>query len=215
MPQIIETTVYELHELSDAAKDKARAWFREGVGSDSDWYDSVYDDFEEVCRILGIELKTYPVRLMGGGTRQKSCLWFSGFSSQGDGACFEGSYRYENGAARRIREHAPQDTELHRIADHLFTIQQDNFFQLRAAISHRCRYYHAWSMDISVERDSPVYQDMTDGAEDAVTEGLRNLAHWLYRQLEGAWDHMMTDEYADEGIAANAYTFTASGRRFG
>ena len=30
MPEIIETTVYRLDELSDAAKDKARAWYREG-----------------------------------------------------------------------------------------------------------------------------------------------------------------------------------------
>ncbi|MBN8995379.1 MAG: antitoxin of toxin-antitoxin stability system [Rhizobiales bacterium] len=214
MAHIVETTVYELHELSDAAKDKARDWFREGVG-DWDWHDFIFEDFEEICRILGIELRTHSVRLMGGGTRQKSCIWFTGFSSQGDGACFEGSYRYESKSPRRIREHAPQDAELHRIADCLFEIQRDNFFQLHAGISHRGRYCHAYSMEISVERDSPFYQDMTAKAEDAVIEALRDLAHWLYRQLEREWDYMMSDEYADEGIAANGYTFTESGRRFG
>ncbi|MBN9011292.1 MAG: hypothetical protein J0H63_14695, partial [Rhizobiales bacterium] len=167
MAHIVETTVYELHELSDAAKDKARDWFREGVG-DWDWHDFIFEDFEEICRILGIELRTHSVRLMGGGTRQKSCIWFTGFSSQGDGACFEGSYRYESKSPRRIREHAPQDAELHRIADCLFEIQRDNFFQLHAGISHRGRYCHAYSMEISVERDSPFYQDMTAKAEDAV-----------------------------------------------
>ena len=45
MPEIIETTVYRLDELSDAAKEKARAWYREG-GFDYDWFESVYDDFE-------------------------------------------------------------------------------------------------------------------------------------------------------------------------
>ena len=214
MPQIIETTVYEFHELADAAKEKARAWFREGVG-DWDWHDSVYDDFEEICRILGTELKTRTVRLMGGGTRQKPCIWFTGFYSQGDGACFEGIYTYEKGAARQIREYAPKDVELHRIADRLFEIQRDNFFQLRADATHRGRYCHAYCMDISVERDSPAYQDMTAGAEDAVTDALRDLAGWLYRQLENEWDTMMSDEYADEGIAANGYTFTETGCRFG
>jgi len=214
MAQIIETTVYELHELSDAAKEKARAWFREAAGG-WDWHDSVYDDFEQICRILGIELKTRTVRLMGGGTRQTPCIWFTGFYSQGDGACFEGIYTYEKGAARHIREYAPQDEELHRIAARLFDVQRDNFFQLRADATHRGRYYHAYSMDIAVERDSPACQDMTAGAEDAVTECLRDLANWLYRQLEREWDTMMSDEYADEGIAANAYTFTESGRRFG
>jgi len=214
MPRIVETTVYEFHELTDAAKENARAWFRESAG-DWDGYEFILDDFEEVCRILGVELATRPVRLMGGGTRQKPCIYFSGFCSQGDGACFEGSYAYRNRAARRIREHAPQDEELHRIADSLQEIQRANFFQLRAAIRHRGRYCHAFSMEISVTRESQGGQEITDGAEDALAACLRDLAHWLYRQLEREWDYMMSDAYADEGIAANAYTFTEGGRRFG
>jgi hypothetical protein len=70
-------------------------------------------------------------------------------------------------------------------------------------------------MEISVERDSPVYQDMTDNAEDIVIDCLRDLANWLYRRLEREWDYMMSDDYADEGIEANGYTFMACGRRFG
>lgn len=212
MPHIIETTVYEFPELSDDAKEKARAWFRDGVG---DWYDFIYDDFEQICRILGVELKTRPVKLMGGGTRQQPCIYFSGFWSQGDGACFEARYAYAKGAARRIREHAPKDESLHRIADRLYGVQHANIFQLRADTRHRGHYYHAYCMEVSVERDSPNWQAMTDGAEEAVTECLRDLAGWLYRQLEREWDYMMSDDYADEGIAANEYTFTEGGRRFG
>ncbi|MFT5429332.1 MAG: hypothetical protein ACI9OJ_000001, partial [Myxococcota bacterium] len=82
MPEIIETTVYRLDELSDEAKDKARAWYRQ-VGLDHDWFEFVYDDFERICAILGVDLKTVPVRLYGGGTGQKPCIWFSGFWSHG------------------------------------------------------------------------------------------------------------------------------------
>ena len=57
MPEVIETTVYRLGELSDAAKDKARAWYREG-GFDNDWYDAVYEDFQRIAEILGLNLKT-------------------------------------------------------------------------------------------------------------------------------------------------------------
>ena len=214
MPKIIKTTVYQFHELADDAKEKARAWFREGVG-DWDWYDFILEDFEEICCILGVELRTRPVRLMGGGTRRKPCIYFSGFSSQGDGACFEATYTYEKGAAGRIREHAPQDEDLHRIADRLQEVQRANFFQLRADTKHRGHYYHAYCMEVSVARYSPHWQDMTGGAEDTVTESLRDLADWLYRRLEREWDYLMSDEYADDGIAANEYTFTESGRRFG
>ena len=67
MPEVIETTVYRLDELSEAAKERARAWYREG-GFDYDWYDAVYEDFQSIAEIFGIRFRTRTVRLMGGGT---------------------------------------------------------------------------------------------------------------------------------------------------
>ncbi|BAI99156.1 hypothetical protein Sj15T_31510 [Sphingobium sp. TA15] len=214
MPEIVETTVYRLDELSDAAKERARAWYRE-AGIDHDWFEFVFDDFERICAILGVELRTVPVRLYGGGTRQQPCIYFSGFWNQGDGACFEGRYHHARGAARRIRDHAPDDADLHRIADALQAVQRRNFYQLRVSITHRDRYYHEYCMAIAVERDSPTWQDMTADAEDLVIEPLRDLARWLYRQLEREYNYLTSDEVIDEAILANGYTFTGSGRRFG
>ncbi|MGM5030053.1 antitoxin of toxin-antitoxin stability system [Tardiphaga sp. 862_B3_N4_1] len=214
MPEIIETTLYRLDELSDDAKDKARAWYREGA-FDYDWFEFVYDDFERVSEILGLRLKTRAVRLYGGGVRHKPCIWFQGFWSQGDGACFETFYSYRKEAPRRIREHAPQDTELYRIADALQAIQQRNFYQLHAEASHSGHYYHEYCMSISAERDSATWQDMTADAEDTVLEAMRDLARWLYRQLEIEYEHQTSDAVVDESIEAMDYTFTASGRRFG
>ncbi|KYO54158.1 antitoxin of toxin-antitoxin stability system [Tistrella mobilis] len=214
MPEIIETTVYRLDELSDAAKQKARAWYREG-NFDYDWFESVYDDFERICAIIGVRLDTHSVRLYGGGARQKPAIWFSGFWSQGDGACFEGRYSHAKGALHRIRDYAPQDDELHRIADALQAIQQRNFYQLHAVVTHRGRYCHEYSMIASVERDSPSEQVMSADAEEAVTEALRGLARWLYRQLEREYEYLTSDEAVDEAIAANDYTFTEAGVRFG
>lgn len=214
MPEIIETTVYRLSELSDTAKDKARAWYRE-ASSDDDWHEFVFEDFEAICAILGIRLKTRPVRLYGGGTRQKPCIWFRGFWSQGDGACFEAFYSYEKDALRKIRSHAPQDEELHHIANTLQAIQRRNFYQLHAEATHRGHYYHEYCMSISAERDSATWQDMTADAEDTVLEAMRDLARWLYRQLELEYEHQTSDAVVDDTITANEYTFTASGRRFG
>lgn len=214
MPEVIETTVYRLDELSEAAKEKARTWYREG-GFDYDWYDAVYEDFQSIAEILGIRFRTRTVRLMGGGTRQDPCIWFRGFWSQGDGACYEGVWRYASGSAARLRAYAPQDAMMHSIADRLQAIQRRNFFQLRAEITHHGHYSHEYSMRISVERDSPVGQDMTPDAEDIVTEALRDLARWLYRQLEREYDYLTSDEAVDETLRANEYTFTEAGRRFG
>ncbi|MEZ5768602.1 MAG: antitoxin of toxin-antitoxin stability system [Paracoccaceae bacterium] len=214
MSEVIEITVYRLDELSDAARDKARVWYCEG-GFGDDWYDAVYEDFQRVAEILGLNLKTRTVRLMGGGTRQDPCIWFRGFWSEGDGACFETFYAYRKGALRLIREYAPKDIELHCIADALQAIQRRNFCQLRAEATHRGHYCHEYCMGISVERDSPSWQDMTADAEEGVIEALRDLARWLYRQLEREYDYLSSDEVVDEAIIANGYTFTEAGQRFG
>ena len=44
---------------------------------------------------------------------------------------------------------------------------------------------------------------------------LRDLARWLYQQLEAEYDHLTSDESIEEGIIVNEYTFTEAGRRFG
>jgi len=214
MPRIVETLVYRLDELDAQAQDKARAWYRE-IGFDHDWYDAVYDDFQQIADILGLRFKTTPVRLYGGGTRQAPCIWFRGFWSQGDGAAFEAWYSYAPRAAQRIRAHAPQDVELHRITEALQQVQRRNFYQLRAETSLRGHYSHARSMVIDVTRDSPTGQEMTDDAEEAVADALRDLADWLYRQLQREYDYLTSDAAIDEVICANEYSFTVDGRRFG
>lgn len=70
-------------------------------------------------------------------------------------------------------------------------------------------------MDIAVERGSPVVQDMTADAEEDVSEALRDLARWLYRRLEGEYEHLTLDEAIDEMLRLNEYSFTADGVRFG
>ena len=214
MPRIIETTVYTIDELSGAAKENARIWYRD-QGLHDEWYDFVYEDFETICRIIGITLATTPVRLYGGGTRDKPQVWFRGFASQGDGASFAGRYCHARGAAKSIRAHAPKDEELHRIADELQAVQRKNFFQIHASIRQQGRYCHEYSMAIEVERDSPTWQPMTDGAERAVIEALRDLARWLYRQLRSEYEHQTSDEAVDEIVSVNEWTFTADGSRFG
>jgi hypothetical protein len=214
MPQVVATTVYRLDELSDAAREAARAWYRQ-ADLDADWYEAVYEDFERVCGLLGVDLRTRPVRLMGGGTRDDPCIWFTGFWSQGDGACFEGGYAYRKGAARRIRSYAPKDADLQEIADTLQAVQRRNLYQLQARIRHRGRYTHEYAMDILVERDSATGQDMTPDGETAVIEALRDLARWLYRRLETEHAYLTSDEQVDQGIEASEFTFTEDGERFG
>ena len=215
MSSIITTTVYTLDELScPSAREKARDWYRVHH-SDSNWYENVYEDFRAVCGIFGIDLRQRVFRLSNGRFMEEACIWFSGFCSQGDGACFEGRWHWQPATARRLREYATQDHELHRIADALQAVQKRNFWQLQAEIHHRGRYCHPYSMDITVTRNSPTGQAMTADAEAAVSEALRDLAFWLYRQLENEYDRLTSDAAVDEALLINEYTFTEAGLRAG
>ena len=83
MPRIVKTSVFTIDELSDAAKENARIWYRD-QGLHDDWYDFVYEDFETICRIHRHDaLKTSPVRLYGGGTRDKPQILLDRFLESG------------------------------------------------------------------------------------------------------------------------------------
>lgn len=201
MARVIETTVYSFNELSDSAKDVARDWYRRD--SEFDAHDVIYDA-NEIAAILGIEISQ----------RRESralAIYWTGFSSQGDGACFEGRYQYRKGAAKAIREHAPKDTELHRIADELQTLQSRYFYKLEAATTHRGFYYHSGCMVVSVADNRTQRGESDSFAEDTLSQLMRDFADWIYRQLERDYDWHMSDDVVDESIVANAYEFSESG----
>lgn len=101
MPKIIQTTVYTLDELEPRAKERARDWYRECI-SGEDWWDALYEDFEALCEIIGLELKP-------------NSLEFD--LNRGGGVGFQGTYTYKPNAVESIRAYSPGDRELLRIVD--------------------------------------------------------------------------------------------------
>ncbi len=77
MPRIKETTVFSYDELNDKAKERARDWMRDGNSEDNFWSEYVIDDACKVAEILGIELQTRSVKLMGGTTKQEPVIWWA------------------------------------------------------------------------------------------------------------------------------------------
>jgi hypothetical protein len=76
----IEKTIYEFDELSDKAKAKALDHCREWQ-TEHDWWDCQYENFIEKITEHGYSVDPKKIH-------------FSGFWSQGDGACFEGTFRF-------------------------------------------------------------------------------------------------------------------------
>ena len=204
----IEQVVYRYNELSEEAKEKARDWYRSACEFD---YEYVYDDFEQICEHLGIELDSKR-------GRTGPAIYFTGFWSQGDGACFEGRWRYKEGSVEAIKAWAPQDQELARIAQTLAHLQAQYDNQLVARVSHSDRYCHEYSVTIDVDlADWPVDEDGDElevdlqEVEEAVSEALRDLMRWLYRKLEEDYEYRNSEEVVDEALEDLGYEFLEDG----
>lgn len=200
-------TVYSFDELSDSAKDRARNWWR---SSECEDFEPDYEDFERMANLLGIKIDQRPVKLMGGGTRYVPKIYWSGFSSQGDGASFEGRYSYVKGAAKAIRKEAPFEKELHRIADDLAGAQRAHFYRLNANVETSGIYSHSGSMRIYVYNSADEWRGIGDAA-DTIIQALRDFADWIYGQLETEYNYRMSDENVDESICINEYEFDENG----
>lgn len=194
--RIVETKAYKFEELCAEAKEKALNHCREWQ-TDYQWWDFIYDDAKEAAKIIGIDIEQ---------------IYFSGFSSQGDGACFEGWYSYKPDSCKQIRQYAPMDAELHAIAQALQNIQRTNFYQLRASVKHRGHYYHENCTDIDIDRKD--YKEPTEDAEESVKECLRDFMRWVYSKLEKEYEWLISDESVTEFIEANEYEFDEEGNIF-
>ena len=203
---IIETEVFTYSELSESAKETARKWYRIASQGDNFYAECVYEDAAQIADLMGIDLCQTSTNT---GT-YKPTIYYSGFSSQGDGASYECRYRYKPGTLKAVTAYAPKDTELHRIAKALQDIQKRYFYKLVATSRHSGHYYHSGCMRVIVEHSDDSYRDISD-AEDTVTQCLRDFADWIYSQLEKAYYWENSDENIAETIAANEYKFTEYG----
>ena len=201
--------IYKFDELSDESKEVARNWWRECENQDSSFSEVVYEDAAIIAELFGLDIRQKVVKCVDKSIRYDTSIYYSGFSSQGDGACFEGAYQYKKGSVKAVKEHAPLDTELHEIVQALCDIQKINFYQLYAQCNHSGHYYHSGCMQVDVERQDNWH--MTETAEEDVRDILRLFADWIYSRLENEFNFTMSDENIDESIECNEYEFTENG----
>lgn len=181
-------TVFQFNELNETAKQKAIENCREFNVSDEFWYECVYEDAKEIAKLLGIDI---------------SRIYFRGFWSQGDGACFEGYFQYNKQGAKKAKEYAPQDKELHRIADEYSAIQKACFYSVYGSVKQRGRYMHENCTEIDMENAKNKEEDME--------EVLRDFMRWIYSNLEAQYEYLTSDEAVSEMIEANGYDFDEDG----
>lgn len=211
----IQTKVFKYSELSDSAKSTARDWYRSASCGDNFFAESVCDDAATIGAIMGIDLCQTRKTKLDGSPIYTPTIYYSGFSNQGDGACFESTYRYKKGALSALRKHisgeSKGDRELLRICKELQDIQRKYFYRLQASTKHSGHYYHSGCMRVSVDYVGDYAERETDKGEDEITQALRDFADWIYDQLESAYDWENSDENVAEVITINEYDFTEDG----
>jgi len=218
--------LFQYSELSDRAKERARDWYREASSYDCD-NSYVIEDAATIAGFLGWDVNTRPVKLMNGTTRYEPAIYWSGFCSQGDGAHFVGTWRASNVDAAKLREHAPEDTELHKIAAHIESVAAAAP-HASASVAHRGHYQHelctAFEFDGFApeldDEETPRSREEWDAIEEAacereeeLQEASRWLMQWIYKRLETEHEYQNSDETIAETIEANEYEFTADGER--
>ena len=184
----------------DEILDKYRDWnVYEG------WHDYVYEDFKREMDAIGIEVDD---------------IYFSGFSSQGDGACFEGrvsnwpkfleSVGYTCPALIGLAAEAWGFSVVHR--GHYYHENCTSFTSDMVSPDD----YSESEMDEFVYAHSPYKTDIQNAAfvtilqgynfsslQDEFEEEFKRHMRALYNQLEAEYDHLTTDEAILDSLEIN------------
>lgn len=214
----ITIKAYEFDELSDAAKKVARDWFRRASDGDLFWSEGTVEEVLREGEHLGIEFKRRVHHTTADRSYSEPCVWWSGFWSQGDGACFEGTWRASDVKSEKVAKDwgdAPVTTEIKRIAG-IFAEIAKEFPQAWFEVTHRGHYSHKYCTEFDVtiqEGEQTITDDEWNKAHDALVENARDFMDWIYNQLEAAWEDHNSDAMVGENIRANGYLFTEDGSR--
>lgn len=173
-----------------------------------DWFDSVYVDFADDMKLKGIRVDK---------------MYFSGFSSQGDGACFEG--RVDDWAVflptmgvtcpaviALAKEHWTLTVEQRGRYSHEHSTHFDIY--MPNPDDHGRSYYdsfaerytpHPWDADdIRTKAWLALLQQVDYGKlEEDMQEAFRGHMRDLYKRLEAEYDHLTSYDAVWESIRAN------------
>ena len=163
-----------------------------------DWWDGVYETFREDMKAVGINVWR---------------MHFTGFWSQGDGACFEGTF--VNVQKYLDHHHKDQYPMIRKLLEHEGGVY--------ARCEHRGHYYHENCTEFWVDSDTLTgmlpqptefhetiaeqwqsqLEDEVSDLEKDVIEQWRSYMQDLYRRLEAEYDYLTGDEAVWEAIEAN------------
>lgn len=201
MARQVTSTVYTFAELAPDVQERVLNEYRD-INIHEDWADPLVKNFKETLESLGFLSPT---------------IYWSGFHSQGDGACFTTD---QVDIARYIKAHNQMNKYTHLYI--LVTAFDDAWTKI--SISQRGMYVHQDTMYLDAH-DYRYHGDDTDFRRkiayefvefcDDVLERARELAVDFYLKLEEEYEYLTSEEAVKEAINANEYEFYADGKLYG
>lgn len=180
--------VYRLDELPVEIRSQVLDRERAINVSDEEWYTPVVDGWQGRLAGLGYE---------------DARIFFSGFWSQGDGACFEARMNLDLWLGRqklgRTYQNAGRACRTGGVELHL---------------KHSGRYCHEYSVDLETSydgSDDAVAAEL-EAIEPVILEEVRGLSKEIYRELEREYEKQTSDEAVADTLRINEWEFLADGR---
>lgn len=187
----LKIKAYTVNELSQEAREKVLEKYHD-INIDNDWYQPIVEGFDEDMAEWGVEAK----------------LRFSGFCSQGDGACFVTDTVDTDLLIRKLHEefHAIPEDCLHYSKNLSVSVQK-----VHAAFANR--YEHENTITACVYNDSEHIIQSTDcdALESVITAWARRESLTVYRKLEKYYNELTEDIAVIETLEENEYLFTENG----
>ncbi len=190
--------VFTFDELSKEAKEKALDDARDVNVEYHDWYEYVYEQWNEKLTELGYE---------------NTDISFSGFWSQGDGASFTAK-------SINVRDWCKANKKLKKYAKFLSGEAKGDYemtFWVERTDSHYSHYntcdvkadYYTINKSMNAEQEKQYYELI-----DEIEDNREELSRELYRDLEKEYEGLTSDEAVKDFFDCNDTKFLENGSVF-
>lgn len=180
---------YKFSELDEKVQEKLLDKNRYYHVEDTWWYESTYEDWKEKLECIGFE---------------NPKIYFSGFSSQGDGAVFDADVDHD-----KVLSYIIYDTEYsHPLLNQTIDLfEEDELYRIEIVQnSNLNRYSHENTRYVTAEHDIDYdgrSDDEIDLADEMCSDFIpelindlrKDLCFSIYRDLENAYEYLTSDEY--------------------
>lgn len=206
----ITTLIYSYEELPAASQARARDWLRNSMAGETDFAETVEQEFRDLLRQCGFTVKAADIS------------WSIG--DRGSGAGFHGYWNAEGCKPHAWLADRPETCDsnkawhaaalpliatalayphatatIHQTRSFFMTLSEYDFVPLDAGVDYTAGSWRA-------------HDSANDAAAAAFIVAVRGLADTFHRALEAEYEYATSDEAIAESIIANDYEFTHHGR---